>query len=104
MKLQSVSRDGVYASRYQIPLELAWAVTVHRCERLSMDAAVLDLAPCFVDGMVYVALSRVRFMQGVHVLSFDRSRVRADRRDAFFYDHQRDLEDAVFSCVDTSRC
>ncbi|KAK1859246.1 hypothetical protein I4F81_001843 [Pyropia yezoensis] len=52
MKLQSVSRDGAYASRYQIPLVLAWAVTVHRCQGLSMDAAVLHWASCFLDGMV----------------------------------------------------
>lgn len=103
MKLQSVSRDGAYASRYQIPLVLAWAVTVHRCQGLSMDAAVLDLAPCFVDGMVYVALSRVRFMDGVHILSFARGKVRADRRVASFYDGQHDLENAFAACVDNSR-
>ncbi|KAK1867019.1 hypothetical protein I4F81_009530 [Pyropia yezoensis] len=101
MKLQSVSRDGAYASRYQVPLVLAWAVTVHRCQGLSMDAAVLDLASCFLDGMVYVALSRVRFMEGVHILSFARSRVRADHRVALFYDNQRDVEDEFVSCVDT---
>lgn len=104
MKLQSVARDGAYASRYQIPLVLAWAVTVHRCQGLSMDAAVLDLASCFVDGMVYVALSRVRFMNGVHILSFSPSRVRADRRVALFYENQRSVEDEFASCLDTGRC
>lgn len=103
MKLQSVSRDGAYASRYQVPLVLAWAVTVHRCQGLSMDAAVLDLASCFLDGMVYVALSRVRFTEGVHILSFARSNVRADRRVAVFYDNQRDVEDEFASAVDTMR-
>lgn len=103
MKLQSVSRDGAYASRYQVPLVLAWAVTVHRCQGLSMDAAVLDLASCFLDGMVYVALSRVRFMEGVHILSFASNRVRADQRVALFYEKQRDVENEFSSCVDTMR-
>lgn len=102
MKLHSVSRDGAYASRYHVPLVLAWAVTVHRCQGLSIDAAVLYLAPRFVDGMVYVALSRVRFMEGVHVLSFDPSRVRADRRVACFYDYPRDIQDEFAACVDKS--
>lgn len=104
MRLQSVSRDGAYASRFQVPLVLAWAVTVHRCQGLSMDAAVLDLANCFIDGMVYVALSRVRFMEGVYILSFARSKVGADRRVAVFYDDQRDLDDYFATCVDTNRC
>jgi len=103
MKLQSVARDGAYASRYQIPLVLAWAVTVHRCQGLSMDAAVMDLAACFVDGMVYVALSRVRSMEGVHILSFSRGTVRADGRVASFYDGQRDLDDVFLDCVDAHR-
>lgn len=104
MKLQSVSRDGAYASRFQVPLVLAWAVTVHRCQGLSMDAAVLDLAPCFVDGMVYVALSRVRFMEGVHILSFDHRKVRADVRVALFDGDQRELDDVFLACVDESSC
>lgn len=104
MKLQSVARDGAYASRYHTTLVLASAVNVHRCQGLSMDAAVLDFAPCFVDGIVYVALSRFRFMEGVHVLSFARSRVRADPRVALFYDSQRDRANEFVSCVDRNRC
>jgi len=99
MKLQAVARDGAYASRFQIPLVLAWAVTVHRCQGLSMDAAVMDLAPCFVSGMVYVALSRVRSMEGVHILSFDREKVQADAHVSVFYGTQRDLDDVFLDCV-----
>lgn len=99
MKLQSVARDGAYASRFQIPLVLAWAVTVHRCQCLSMDAAVMDLAPCFVSGMVYVALSRVRSMEGVHVFSFDREKVQADVQVGLFYSTQRDLGYVFLDCV-----
>jgi len=64
-----------------------------------MDAAVMDLAPCFVSGMVYVALSRVRIMGGVHVLSFDRERVQADARVVSFYGKQRDLSHIIFDCA-----
>jgi len=104
MKLQAVARDGAYASRFQIPLVLAWAVTVHRCQGLSMDAAVMDLGSCFASGMVYVALSRVRTMEGVHVLSFDRSKVRADVRVALFYGDQCDVGHLFLDCMDVGRC
>lgn len=104
MKLQSVSREGAYASRYQVPLVLAWSFTVHRCQGLSMEAAELDLAPFSVDGMVYVALSRVRVMEGVHILSFDLRKVRADWRVALFYGQQCELIDVFVACVDESRC
>lgn len=103
MKLQSVSRDGAYDSRCQIPLVLAWSVTVHRCLGLSMAAAVLDLTSCFSEGMVYVALSRVRFMEIVRVLSFARSRVLADHRVALFYDNQQHVEHEGASCLDMTR-
>jgi len=99
MKLQAVARDGAYACRYQIPLVLAWAVTVHRCQGLSMDAAVMDLGPCFVSGMVYVALSRVRTMEGVHIISFDRTKVQADAPVICFYSSQRDLDHVFLDCV-----
>jgi len=103
MKLQAVARDGPYASRFQIPLVLAWAVTVHRCQGLTMDAAVMDLAACFVCGMVYVALSRVRTMDGVHILSFNRDRVRADPRVVSFYEGQADVQYSFLDCIVVDR-
>jgi hypothetical protein len=68
--------------RYQLPLQLAWAITIHRVQGLSMDRAVIDLGrTIFAHGQAYVALSRVRSLAGVLLIGLQKtSLLKADPR------------------------
>lgn len=63
-------KDGK-ATRTQIPLILAWSYTIHKSQGCTLDYAICDIGPsCWLEGMAYVALSRVRSSQGLFLSEF----------------------------------
>jgi len=70
--------EKVRADRLQLPLNLAWALTVHKSQGMSLDKVEMHLAKAFSPGMVYVALSRARSLEGLSIQSFSPSKIKAD--------------------------
>ena len=71
--------DGkTLASIDQIPLKLAWAITVHKSQGTTLSAVEMDLSRCFAYGMGYVALSRARSLESIRLLGINSKALEVD--------------------------
>ncbi len=90
-------QDGsrILAKITQVPLRLAWAITVHKSQGMSLDAAIIDLSQAFEFGQGYVAISRVRTLSGLFLEGFNERALELHPKVAAADRHFRGYSDAV---------
>ena len=83
-------------SYQQVPLRLAWAITVHKSQGMTLDSAVMDLSNTFEKGQGYVALSRIKGLEGLQLIGFNPTTLEVDqlalKADKRFQELSREIE------------
>lgn len=96
-----VNGESLAAIR-QVPLRLAWAITIHKSQGMSLDSAYMDLRQAFAYGQGYVALSRVRTLAGLFLAGLNARALEVDplvlAEDARFRDASLAGERALDAC------
>jgi len=89
--IQEKNRFGIHilASRKQIPLAVAYAISVHKSQGLTLDHSIVDCAGIFTTGQLYVALSRAATVDGLIIKNFDPDAIMVDQKVIDFYDTLR---------------
>ncbi|CAD6506085.1 BgTH12-07016 [Blumeria graminis f. sp. triticale] len=85
----------VQAQRSQVPLILAWALSIHKAQGQTLERVKIDLKKIFEKGQAYVALSRATSQAGLQVLNFDKVKVNAHPRVAQFYNNLYESNQAL---------
>lgn len=84
--------EKMVASREQIPLKLAWGISVHKMQGQTLSRAIVSFSSLFEYGQVYVALSRVTSLQGLYLMNLDDTKIRVNPTVKSFYDNFSSLQ------------
>lgn len=85
--------ERVVAERKQFPLKLAYGITIHKSQGMTLDKLVVDCARIFERGQAYVAMSRVKTLEGLYLKNFEPQKVLVDSRVADFYENIKEVEE-----------
>ena len=89
----------VQASRSQVPLILAWALSIHKAQGQTLNRVKVDLGKIFEKGQAYVALSRATCQEGLTVMRFDPKKVMAHSKVRSFYDSLYSIDQAKATAI-----
>jgi ATP-dependent DNA helicase PIF1 len=78
----------------QIPLILSWAITIHKSQGATLDRCIIDIGSgVFEAGQSYVALSRVKSLEGLSIMSYDVTRILVNKRVKRYYGEKNEEEE-----------
>lgn len=98
--------NNMYVHREQFPICLAYAITIHKSQGFSLDSALLDIGTSlFCRGQAYVALSRVKTIDGLYLINLDPSQIKAQESSIVEYNRLRMLyrPDLEKICINRKR-
>ncbi len=95
-KFEYYYNDRVIAERMQYPLKLAYGITIHKSQGMTLDKLVVDCSRIFERGQAYVAMSRVKTLGGLYIKNFAPEKVMVDSKVARFYEDLKEAEDVKY--------
>ncbi|CAL6105701.1 ATP-dependent_DNA helicase [Hexamita inflata] len=92
---QSNQVGRIVATRQQVPIQLAYAISIHKSQGITLKEAIIQLDKCFAHGQAYVALSRLQSLEGLQLTSFEPRYIKCDEVCVQFHKNvsKLDMED-----------